>query len=105
MRYGVPAEGQHRHVTVEVVQAHEAGAVVLSVIDNGPGISDVQRAHLLQRWAQGSAGEALKQGSGLGLAIVAEYARIMGARLSLAPADAGLGLKVSLRFEVQPKVG
>jgi two-component system, OmpR family, sensor histidine kinase TctE len=105
MRYGVPPDGQHRHVTVEIASVPGSSDVALSVIDNGPGISDAQREHLLQRWAQGSAGEALKQGSGLGLAIVSEYARIMGAPLSLGPASAGQGLQVSLRFARQPSVG
>ncbi len=105
LRYGVPADGGARHVTV-AIHRPELGAVCLSVIDNGPGITQAQRERLLGRWAQGSAGEALKQGSGLGLAIVAEYARIMGAQLSMvSPASAGQGLKVSLRFALQPSVG
>lgn len=104
MRYGLPPEGQQRHVTVALARLPEGG-VELSVVDNGPGISDAQRERLLQRWAQGSAGEALKQGSGLGLSIVAEYARIMGAPLSLGPGHAGQGLKVGLRFALQPSVG
>jgi two-component system sensor histidine kinase TctE len=104
LRYGVPADGGLRHVTVALTQP-EAGAVCLSVIDNGPGVSDAQREQLLQRWAQGSAGEALKQGSGLGLAIVAEYARILGAQLSMGRPASGPGLQVSLRLALQPKVG
>ena len=104
LRYGVPADGSPRHVTVALTQP-EAGAVCLSVIDNGPGVSDAQREQLLQRWAQGSAGEALKQGSGLGLAIVAEYARILGAQLSMGRPASGSGLQVSLRLALQPKVG
>ena len=105
LRYGVPTDGADRNVTVAVSQP-EPGTVCLSVIDNGPGITEAQRERLLRRWAQGSAGEALKQGSGLGLAIVAEYARIMGAQLSMvSPASQGQGLKVSLRFALQPSVG
>jgi two-component system sensor histidine kinase TctE len=104
MRYGLPPAGQQRHVTVALARLPE-GDLELSVVDNGPGISDAQRERLLQRWAQGSAGEALKQGSGLGLSIVAEYARIMGTPLSLGPGHAGQGLKVGLRFAAQPSVG
>lgn len=104
LRYGVPAGGGPRHVTVALSQP-EAGAVSLSVIDNGPGITDAQREQLLQRWAQGSAGEALKQGSGLGLAIVSEYARILGAQLSMSRPASGPGLQVSLRLALQPSVG
>ena len=102
LRYGRPPDGSHARVTVEV--AHDPqGAVCLSVADNGPGIDDAQRERLLTRWAQGAAGETLRQGAGLGLAIVAEYARILGATLSLEPGEEGRGLRVSLRF--QPSVG
>jgi len=104
LRYGVPADGSPRHVTVALTQA-EAGVVCLSVIDNGPGVTDAQREQFLQRWAQGSAGEALKQGSGLGLAIVSEYARILGAQLSMSRPASGPGLQVSLRLALQPKLG
>jgi len=51
------------------------------------------------RWAQGPAGETLRQGAGLGLAIVAEYARILGATLSLDAGEEGRGLRVSLLFQ------
>ena len=104
LRYGVPADAGPRHVTVALTHP-EAGAVCLSVIDNGPGVSDAQREQLLQRWAQGSAGEALKQGSGLGLAIVSDYARILGAQLSMSRPASGEGLQVSLRLVLQPSVG
>jgi len=109
LRYGVPTAGGGRHVTVEIAHDPRTAQVVLSVLDNGPGITEAQRARVLSRWGQGSAGEALKQGSGLGLAIVSEYARILGATLTLGAgedgADGGRGLKVSLAFAGQPKVG
>lgn len=95
-RYGIPPDGAARNVTVEIASGTQAGQVLLSVQDNGPGINGAQRERVLSRWAQGDTGEALKQGSGLGLAIVAEYARILGAQLLLATADDGHGLKVSV---------
>lgn len=95
LRYGRPLDGTDARVTVEV--AHDTqGGVCLSVIDNGPGIDDAQRQRLLTRWAQGPAGETLRQGAGLGLAIVAEYARILGATLSLDAGEDGRGLRVNL---------
>jgi two-component system sensor histidine kinase TctE len=105
LRYGLAPEGQQRHVTVEVAHDPQTAQVVLSVLDNGPGITEAQRARVLSRWGQGSAGEALKQGSGLGLAIVSEYARILGATLTLGTGDEGRGLKVSLGLADQPSVG
>ena len=95
LRYGRPLDGTDARVTVEV--AHDMqGGVRLSVLDNGPGIDDAQRQRLLTRWAQGPAGETLRQGAGLGLAIVAEYTRILGATLSLDAGEEGRGLRVSL---------
>jgi two-component system sensor histidine kinase TctE len=85
LRYG------GRTITVEV------SGEVLSVIDDGPGIPlDAQRL-LMQRWAQGPAGQKLGQGSGLGLSIVARYAELLGAELRLEAAEP-TGLKVSVDF-------
>lgn len=100
-RYGVPPNGVPRHVTVDIAQGPKSGQIQLSVQDNGPGITNTQRERVLIRWAQGDAGQALKQGLGLGLAIVAEYARILGAQLVFGTPDDGHGLKVSLLFEVK----
>ena len=102
LRYGRPTDDAPARVTVDIAQQAD-GAVRLSVLDNGPGIGAAERQQLLNRWSQGQAGEALGQGSGLGLAIVAEYARILGARLALEPGEDGRGLHASLLF--QPSVG
>ena len=104
LRYGRPADAAAARVTVEVARDVQS-RLCLSVIDNGPGIDADQRARLLSRWAQGQDGEALGQGSGLGLAIVAEYARLLGATLTLVPGDEGAGLRVSLQLPAQPSVG
>jgi len=92
LRYGRAPDGES-HITVSVVNAPQA--VVLSVIDNGPGVSFEQLKKLTQRWVQGSAGEALKEGSGLGLAIVNEYVRLLGAKVSL-QTESPHGLRVSI---------
>ena len=102
LRYGRPTDDAPARVTVDIAQQAD-GAVRLSVLDNGPGIGAAERQQLLNRWSQGQAGEALGQGSGLGLAIVAEYSRILGARLVLEPGEDGRGLHASLLF--QPSVG
>ena len=102
LRYGRPDDGTPACVTVQLRRQPD-GTLTLAVEDNGPGIGADERQRLLSRWAQGAAGEALGQGTGLGLAIVAEYARILGATLSLEAGEEGRGLRVSLRF--QPSVG
>jgi two-component system sensor histidine kinase TctE len=81
------------HITVSVADGPQA--VVLSVIDNGPGVSPEQLKRLTKRWVQGSVGEALKEGSGLGLAIVSEYVRLLGAKVSM-QTESPHGLRVSV---------
>ena len=92
LRYGRSPDGDS-HITVSVVDASQT--VMLSVIDNGPGVSQEQLKKLTQRWVQGSAGEALKEGSGLGLAIVNAYVRLLGARVSL-QTESPHGLRVTI---------
>ena len=92
LRYGRAPTGQS-YITVSVTDAPQA--VVLAVTDNGPGVSHEQLKRLTQRWVQGSAGEALREGSGLGLAIVSEYARLLGASVSM-QTESPHGLRVSV---------
>jgi len=61
--------------------------VTLSVTDNGVGVPHDKLQQISQRGVQGAAGEALKAGMGLGLAIVATYAKLLGARMTLTPAQ------------------
>jgi two-component system sensor histidine kinase TctE len=84
LRYGRAEDGES-HITVSLSQTYER--VVLSVTDNGPGVLPEKLKQISQRWVQGSAGEALKAGMGLGLAIVGSYAKLLGARVELTPAE------------------
>lgn len=86
LRYG------GRTITVEL------DGLTLSVADDGPGIPAEAQPDLLQRWAQGPAGQKLGQGAGLGLAIVARYAKLLGAELRFARASEEGGLRVSVAF-------
>ncbi len=74
----------------------------LTVTDNGVGLPDAMRSAVLQRWKRVARDPLLREGSGLGLAIVSEYARLLGARLSLETGQDGIGLSVSLEFECPP---
>ena len=100
LRYGLAEQGERR-ITVSVADAPQA--VVLSVSDNGPGVSREQLHKLSQRWVQGSAGEALKEGSGLGLAIVNEYLRLLNAHVTMQN-EQPTGLRVSVTFHKPPVV-
>lgn len=96
-----PARSERR-ITVSVTSL-PAGAeggprVSLRVVDNGAGLPEALRSEVLQRWKRATRDPLLRDGSGLGLAIVNEYARLLGARLSMSEGEAGAGLCVSLEF-------
>lgn len=93
-RYG-RAQEQPSRITVSLKENLQF--VVLSVVDNGPGVSSAQLQKLSKRWAQGAAGEALKEGSGLGLAIVKSYVSLMDAKLYVGN-ETPHGLRVSVTF-------
>ena len=88
-------------VSVEAKEgsAGAASRVKLSVIDNGIGLPEARRADMMQRWRRTSREPLLREGAGLGLAIVSEYARLLGARLSLHAGPDGTGLSVSIELD------
>lgn len=96
LRYGRAPQGQASTVTVVLTQ--QDGAVKLSVIDNGPGLTLEERRRLMQRGVRGVQAERLGQGAGLGLAIVAKFAELMHARFELGEAPGGQGLCASVSF-------
>ena len=93
LRYGA-AESPRVTVTVACIP----GGAVLSVTDNGPGLSESDTEQLSRRWKQGAAGQRLGAGAGLGLAIVSRYAELLGARFSLETVAGGPGLHASVSF-------
>ncbi|MFL6660690.1 MAG: sensor histidine kinase [Rhizobacter sp.] len=97
LRYGQPRDGAPGHITVELRIGR--GSIVLSVVDNGPGMGAEQSERLRARWSQGAGGVSLGEGAGLGLAIVSRYAGLLGGRFTLEPGPEGKGLRgtVTLR--------
>jgi signal transduction histidine kinase len=69
--------------------------VTVHVLDRGPGMTETQLAHALDRFWR--APDATHQGSGLGLAIVDHLARASGGSVALAN-RAGGGLDVAVRL-------
>lgn len=80
----------------------QKGRVALTVADNGPGIPQKDREHVLQRFVRLETSRTTT-GSGLGLSLVTAIARAHEARLALADAEPGAatpGLKVTVQFPV-----
>ncbi|MGE4239386.1 sensor histidine kinase [Ramlibacter sp.] len=96
LRYGAAPDGEASTVTVSLERA--SGKVVLSVQDNGAHVPGEQQAALVARGAQGRLGELLGQGAGLGLSLVAQYARLMGADVSLGSGEGGRGWRCAVAF-------
>ncbi len=80
------------------VELRNGESAVLSVADEGPGVSAEERELIFERFQRGreTGGQA---GFGLGLAIGRELAERMGGELTLAPPDGG-GAKFTLRLPV-----
>ncbi|MGQ3054574.1 MAG: sensor histidine kinase, partial [Roseateles sp.] len=77
-----------------------AGAPLLRVDDDGPGIPAEQRERVFDRFQRGE-GTAV-EGSGLGLAIVRAAAKQKGASVVLAPSHLG-GLRAEILFPVDQR--
>ena len=84
-------EGSRITVTLQ----HENGQPVLSVADNGPGVSETELPRLVERFYRSP--EVVAEGSGLGLTIVGRIAELHGAVLELANREGG-GFEARLRW-------
>ena len=86
---------------VTVTAGREDGQPVLTVADNGAGVSAGELPRLAERFYRGSDPGA--EGSGLGLAIVRRIAELHGARLELDNLPDG-GFAARLRWQSNPSV-
>jgi two-component system, OmpR family, sensor histidine kinase TctE len=85
-------------VTAAIVRS--AGALILRVEDNGPGIPESERERVFERFHRLHDGDS--DGCGLGLAIVREIARSHGASVRLSAPPSGIGLFVDVTFAAAP---
>ena len=87
----------HTPIGTEVVLScsSEAGRILLTVADNGPGVPESERGKILRRFYRGEQSRSTP-GSGLGLALAEAVAELHGAELIIA--DNAPGLRVTLRF-------
>ncbi len=80
--------------TVRLMTRDKAGAVQISVEDDGPGVADADRARLFQRFARSEAARSTP-GHGLGLALVRAVAIAHGGTVELSPSTAGFGITLA----------
>nr|WP_318382404.1 transporter substrate-binding domain-containing protein [uncultured Enterobacter sp.] len=87
------------HGSVTLTAVKQGDALVITVTDTGPGISDEDQARLFSAFSQGASGEH-HTGSGLGLAICKALMTQMGGEIALASV-LSLGTTVTLRLPVE----
>ncbi|MET7475002.1 HAMP domain-containing sensor histidine kinase [Streptomyces sp. NPDC005648] len=94
----VSPDGGTITVRVETVRAEPQGEeVVLSVLDEGPGMSDAEKSRAFDRFWRGQ-GLTGRSGSGLGLAVVRQLVTDDGGTVALRDApDGGLCVVITLR--------
>lgn len=68
---------------VRLSVARSAGAALLTVSDDGPGIPPAERERVFERFFQGTASRSSAGGSGVGLAVVSEIVSAHGGWVSL----------------------
>jgi signal transduction histidine kinase len=81
---------------VAVLLDRVGGGFVLSVTDDGPGVTDEELNQLTTRWFRGSEARTRRpHGHGLGLAIAAESVKRLGLSLTFhRPAEGGLSAEI-----------
>jgi two-component system OmpR family sensor kinase len=66
------------------VQLHkEQGKIIFSVADNGPGLTEIQKSRIFERFYRTDEGRMADGGTGLGLAIVEKNVRDLGGEIDL----------------------
>jgi signal transduction histidine kinase len=93
--------GQRSPVSVEISPEPGEGRVRLTISDQGPGVTDLDRARLFRRFERGAKRTA-DDGSGLGLYVSRELCRAMNGDLVLEPHVAGQGASFSIYLPGEP---
>lgn len=83
------------HLELHVGPSIDGRGAVLTVIDDGPGVSRADRAHVFERFYRSESSRPIA-GSGIGLAVVDQLARAHGGRVAIAESDHGAEVVVTL---------
>jgi two-component system OmpR family sensor kinase len=87
--------------TTEITVRADGSDAVLTVADDGPGLTPAQAARAFDRFWRGAPDRGRPGGSGLGLAIVDAVARAHGGTARIEDAPQG-GLSVTVRIPIAP---
>lgn len=68
---------------VEVRVGFDGSNIIISVADNGIGISDADKAHIFERFYQAENAPKGGTGNGIGLSMVYEYVRLHGGSIDV----------------------
>jgi len=96
VRYGAGAP-----IRVEIRPEVATKQMTATIVDQGPGVTDVDRGSVFQRYERGSAGAA-HEGTGLGLYVSRSLCQAMGGDLRLEPSEAGRGAAFTIVLPGEP---
>ncbi|WP_346618682.1 HAMP domain-containing sensor histidine kinase [Blastococcus montanus] len=96
--------GRHAGGVVAVTVTRDGDVARVIVDDAGPGVPDVDRSRIFERFARGSGSLRTRtEGSGLGLALVARHVRTMDGRVTVEDSPrGGARFVVELPVEARP---
>src|SRR5450631_4761441 len=83
------------------VQSHPGGSMEVSVADTGPGIDDVEKAKVVERFYRGDASRGTP-GVGLGLSLAQAVAKLHGSTLELSDRNPGLRVVLTIPADSSP---
>ena len=95
IKYAASAERADKSHVITVKAASEGDRVLLSVIDQGPGIPESMRERVVERFVRLDQSRTVP-GSGLGLSLVAAVARLHGGELKFEDNAPGLAATIAL---------
>ena len=92
--------GRRSPVHVEIGLDQASSRLRLTITDEGPGVAEVDRPRLFERFARG-AERTPDEGSGLGLYVSRELCRAMSGDLFLEPTSPGRGAALSIHLPAE----
>lgn len=84
------------HDAITITAAEQPDEIIVSVFDNGPGVSDELRERIFERFYQGDSSRSGDEGTGLGLAICKHIVEAHGGRIWAEGNSQGRGGRFSL---------